>query len=392
MTLSLLKIKSKNGETTSRTAPFPVAVIVGGTSGLGENTAYKFAKYNTKPTIYIIGRKASAGARVVAELCKINPDPDCCFRFYGCDATLISEIDTICDKILAQERRVNLLFLSPGFTTLSGRTESIEGLDTKMAVNYYGRFRFIERLVPLLQSAAEDDKKLVSMAEEARELYYNARNLQVAPRRVNARVVTVLQPGNEGKLLMNDLDLKNHYSLANAHKHHITFTSLQVLRFARLYPDIGFIHVGPGVVNTGIARSLPIWARIPSRTAMVFANTPDNAAERLYYFSSAPQYRTGGHLVNERAQSMLERAQKRGYLTEELQNVVWEHTKKMYEEALLKASSSRRAENLGDDAKGETSEVFDATVPIKEGSSQDQDNTQVGNDGDISLRSSQLSL
>jgi hypothetical protein len=38
---------------------------------------------------------------------------------------------------------------------------------------------------------------------------------------------------------------------------------LMVEEFARREPGTTFIHSFPGIVNTGIARELPLWARIP---------------------------------------------------------------------------------------------------------------------------------
>lgn len=371
MVLPLLHIKVKNAESASVAAPRQVAIIVGGTSGLGEHTAYRFAQYNEEPVIYIIGRRISAGARVISNLRKINSNPNCCFRAYGCDVTLVSEVDELCSKILAQEKKVNLLFLSPGFTTLTGRVETpIEGLDVKMAVNYYGRWRFVDRLMPLLQAAAEEEKQLQSHADNTRVVKYGVETTVFTPKVSNARVMVVLHPGNEGKPIMSDLDLKNHYTLANAHRHFVEFTSLAVMRFARLYPDVGFIHAGPGVVNTGIARSLPIWARIPSRLAMMFANTPDNASERLYYMATAASFRKGAHLIDGNNNSMKDRAIKRGLLTEELQDTVWNHTEDMYNLALRnvaleKSHAAKKSREDKNTKSGQQVDDYEDSVSLK---------------------------
>jgi NAD(P)-dependent dehydrogenase (short-subunit alcohol dehydrogenase family) len=52
----------------------PVAIFVGGTSGIGEHTAYKLAQYSKNPQIHIVGRKQDAANRVIEELRKINGD------------------------------------------------------------------------------------------------------------------------------------------------------------------------------------------------------------------------------------------------------------------------------------------------------------------------------
>lgn len=288
-----------------------VGVFVGATSGIGEHTAYAFAKYTPYPRIHIVGRNADAGNRIVSKLQTINPNAQATFHRH--DMTLISEADALSKTLLEQEKKVNLLFLSTGFLSVAGRTETVEGIDTKMAINYYGRWRVVENLLPLVEKAAESDE--------------------------NARIVTVLAPGNEGPVNMNDLDLKNNYSLSNANRHFTEFNSLAVVRFAQLYPKIGFLHAGPGVVKTGIAREFPWYIRLALQPVMLFASSPDDSAERFYYISQgSPDYRTGSHIIDGSFKSLKEKADERGYLTPQLQETVWKHTEDMFKEALAKSS------------------------------------------------------
>jgi NAD(P)-dependent dehydrogenase (short-subunit alcohol dehydrogenase family) len=288
-----------------------VAVFVGGTSGIGEHTAYAFAKYTPYPRIHIVGRNADAGNRIVTKLQTINPNTHATFHRH--DMTLISEADAFSQKVLEQEKKVNLLFLSTGFLTLSGRTETVEGIDTKMAINYYGRWRVVEKLLPLIEKAAESEE--------------------------NARVVTVLAPGTEGPVNMNDLDLKHNYSLFNVNRHFTEFNSLAVVRFAQLYPKIGFLHAGPGFVNTGIGRELPWYVRLVVKPLAFFATRPEDSGERFFYISQgSPDYRTGSHIIDGSFKSLKEKFTERGYLTPQLQETVWNHTEDMFNSALAKSS------------------------------------------------------
>ncbi|KAF5094121.1 hypothetical protein D0Z00_003696 [Geotrichum galactomycetum] len=297
--------------TLSTAANPTVGVFVGATSGIGENTAYAFAKYTPYPRIYIVGRNVDAGNRIVAKLQTINPNTQATFHRH--DMTLISQADAFSQTVLEQEKKVNLLFLSPGFLALSGRTESAEGIDTKMAINYYGRWRVVEKLLPLVEKAAESEE--------------------------NARVVSVLAPGTEGPVNMNDLDLKHNYSLFNVNRHFTEFNSLAVVRFAQLYPKIGFLHAGPGIVNTGIGRELPWYVRVAVKPFTFFATRPQDSGERFFYIAQgSPDYRTGSHIIDGNFKSLKEKFTERGYLTPQLQETVWKHTEDMFNEALAKSS------------------------------------------------------
>ena len=317
MAISLSAVLKRNLQTATEAAKASstptVGVFVGATSGIGENTAYAFAKYTPKPVVYIVGRNADAGARVLSKLKSINDQVEA--KFLKHDMTLIREADKCSQEIMDNEQKVNVLFLSPGFLTLNGRTETDEGVDSKMSVNFYGRWRVVQNLLPLVQKAAELDE--------------------------NARVVSVLAPGNEGPVNLDDLDLKHNYSLTNANRHFTEFNSLAVERFAKLYPNIGFLHAGPGIVRTGITREFPWYVRYPLYLTLIFASKPEDSAERFYYIAAgSPDYRTGSHILDGGLKSLKERAQERGYLTPELQETVWKHTEQLFKDALAKGSST----------------------------------------------------
>ncbi len=116
------------------------------------------------------------------------------------------------------------------------KTESPEGLDRKFTLNFYSRARFITNLLPLLQTATT-----------------------VAPN--FARTLSVLGPGNEGPINLNDISLKNTFSGARCAAHTIVMNDFFAEELAAKNPGISFIHLSPGVVDTGIARELPFWLR-----------------------------------------------------------------------------------------------------------------------------------
>lgn len=280
----------------------PVGVFVGGTSGVGLFTAYSFARNTPEPTIYIIGRSSDAGKKAIDDITKINAKAKSYFLRH--DLTLLSEADELVKEIKAKENKINFLCVTCGFLTFSGRDETSEGLDKKFSVNYYTRWRIIDQLMPLVVAASKLQEP--------------------------SRVVNVLAAGGEGPLDMDDLELKNGYTLTSVNKHMVTMTSLATKRFADLYPQVGFTHCFPGYINTGIMRQLPWIARaicyVPSR---LFFESPEDVGERTFYEAySGPEFAKGAHLVT---QKMTETKDKSRYLTKDLQDKIWAHTQEVFQ-------------------------------------------------------------
>ncbi|KUL89523.1 hypothetical protein ZTR_04415 [Talaromyces verruculosus] len=203
-----------------------VAVFVGGTSGIGLSTAREFTRYAAAPHIYLIGRNEAQASEIISELQTINGSAT--VSFIKSDVSLLKNVDEACQEISKKESKVNLLFLSAGILTTKGRTETSEGIDKKLSLHYYSRMRFIQNLIPQLGQAASSGSL--------------------------ARVVSVLGPSTEGKLIEDDLDLQKNYSLPNAATHAVTMTSLSMIHLAASNPTISFIHSAPGGVKTNIMR------------------------------------------------------------------------------------------------------------------------------------------
>ena len=96
--------------------------------------------------------------------------------------------------------------------------------------------RFISNLLPLLRTATTTAPHL-------------------------SRTLSVLGPGHEGKINLDDLDLKNTFSGTRCASHTIVMNDLMVGEFAARETGTSFLHSAPGIVVTGVARELPFWAR-----------------------------------------------------------------------------------------------------------------------------------
>lgn len=164
--------------------------------------------------------------------------------FLQTDISLLKNVDSVCDEIAAKEKKLNLLFMTPGYMTLKGRDETAEGLDRKFVLHYYARMRFVTKLLPLLTAAAEDPS-----------VNANARL---------SRVVSVLDPqvsvraGGSGRLDFSDLSLKHTFSLQTCQAHASLMGDFFLEGMAQRHPHTSFVHAYPSGVATGLMRELPV--------------------------------------------------------------------------------------------------------------------------------------
>jgi short-subunit dehydrogenase involved in D-alanine esterification of teichoic acids len=164
--------------------------------------------------IVIVGRSEAAAKEIIDTFPKppTGEGESWSHEFVKCDATLMKNVKAASEEILARHSKINYLIMSPGFFTTSGRDETSEGIDKKLAVHYYARWKFIDQLLPALRSAKE--------AEE------------------ESRVLSVLSAGMaSGKVDVDDLGLKKGYSLQAAAWTAPTYNDLMIqVRHALVFP------------------------------------------------------------------------------------------------------------------------------------------------------------
>lgn len=197
-----------------------VAVCLGATSGIGRSALKEFVRYANSPRVYLVGRKSADGDVLVRELEQINTDA--VYEFIEKDVSLVADTTAVAEQVKSKESHVDLLFLSAGFLSFSGRRDTAEGLDACMATRYYTRIRIIQQLLPLLNAAA------------------------------SPRVISVLAAGQETSILENDLDLRipGNYTIKTSTLQTATMQTIIFERLATQNERIAFIHVYPGVVRT----------------------------------------------------------------------------------------------------------------------------------------------
>jgi hypothetical protein len=113
-------ITASNAQINEPSAP-PVALFVGGTSGIGKLTLGAIAKLGTNFKAYVVGRKESRAAfETFAESLRLaNSNVD--IVWVEGQVSLLSEVKRICDHIKTLESSIDLLFMTTGYVPLGGR-------------------------------------------------------------------------------------------------------------------------------------------------------------------------------------------------------------------------------------------------------------------------------
>jgi len=208
MSLSFAEISRKNAEAFDALKAAPVAVFVGGTSGIGQGMAEVLAKHRKgRVHIVLVGRNETAATNVLDGLTKasasdISSTEQWTHEFVQCDASLLKNVQSASQRILEKYERINYLVLSPGYFT-SEREESEEGIPSTLALFYYARWKFINDLLPALHKAREGGQ--------------------------DARVLSVYAGGTGGKsICSNDLGFKNSSNIGDMRTATATYNDLMI--------------------------------------------------------------------------------------------------------------------------------------------------------------------
>lgn len=185
-------------------ANIPVAVFVGGTSGIGQGMVETFARHTGgNARIVIVGRNKAAAEEIISRFpTSTTTLPASSYEFVQCDLTLMKNVQEVTTSLLQKLPKINYLVITAGFMTMSGRTETNEGIDRKLAVHYYARWKLIKDLLPALSRAQEDGE--------------------------DAKVMSLLGAGAGGAIDENDLGLKKVYSVTRAALQAPTYNDLML--------------------------------------------------------------------------------------------------------------------------------------------------------------------
>jgi NAD(P)-dependent dehydrogenase (short-subunit alcohol dehydrogenase family) len=192
----------------------PVALFVGGTSGIGQAMAQAFARY-TKGNAHIIicGRNRTAAEAIIATFPKPTHG-DAKHEFVSCDVSLMKNVHVTSADLLSRLPKINFIIFTTGFLSAMGRQETKDGVDKRIAVTYYSRWVFTEDLRPLLRKAKDAGE--------------------------DAKMLSVLAAGKGSEIDLDDLTVKN-YSLGKSLSVPNTYNDLMVEVSALMFFWLGYL-------------------------------------------------------------------------------------------------------------------------------------------------------
>ncbi|KAG5352064.1 hypothetical protein C0989_003989 [Termitomyces sp. Mn162] len=284
----------------------PVAIFVGGTSGIGQGLAEAFARHTRgNAHIILIGRNRAAAEAIIAQFPKPTGSATYTHEFVQCDVSRMKNIESVTKELVARVPKINFLFMSPGIMTMKGRDETEEGIDTKLAIHYYSRWKFINGLAPALVKA-----------QEAGE---------------DAKVLSVLAAGKGGEINFNDLGLKNTFSLTNAALSAPTYNDLMLQDYSKKYPGLTFVHSYPGFVRSSLMSSsdstiLKVASPVLLSLFRPFSTSIQDCGEYMLY--GLLSNKAGFYRVGSQGEDL---GMKRYFGSEEARKKLWEHTVKATE-------------------------------------------------------------
>ena len=130
---------------------------VGGTCDIGQAIVEAFAHYtDANANIVIVGRNRASADRIISSFPKPT-STDVKHQSVLDDASLAKNVAETACMIIDPLPKINYLVMSCGILTspLVGRTETVEGIDRKLALHYSARWKFIYVLLPSIQKAKD---------------------------------------------------------------------------------------------------------------------------------------------------------------------------------------------------------------------------------------------
>lgn len=278
-----------------------VAFCIGATSGIGRDIALKLA--HNKVSVGVAARNTEAGAQLVKEMKAINPKGT--YVFFTTDATSMKDISRTCRNFNYVYDKLNYLIMSPGVNSLRGRIETQEGIDRKMALEYYGRVHSVQSLDPLLKQTGKTE---------------------------DVRVLSILSGGIHAPYEeLGDLPLKKNYSLSNASNAAGFYTDLAFDQFARNFgkTKVSFIHASTGFVSTSFKNAISLPLKYLASWLGYSFQTPEECAKSMVgngliapHMGPTPEGKSAFHLMTPEG----DEARKTRLHNDMYREAVWKHT------------------------------------------------------------------
>ncbi|KAH6658461.1 hypothetical protein BKA67DRAFT_674471 [Truncatella angustata] len=142
-----------------------VIMITGAAGFLGRQTAIELARYGRPARIYIADLPRDAEAKIALAKQITTPTE---IRFVDLDLASLDAVRDCAANFIAQEERLDILFLNAGIIRVSAATTK-EGYEAHFGINYLGHALLSKLLLPILRHTAEEpgaDVRVVVVSSE----------------------------------------------------------------------------------------------------------------------------------------------------------------------------------------------------------------------------------
>jgi NAD(P)-dependent dehydrogenase (short-subunit alcohol dehydrogenase family) len=121
--------------------------VVTGTGGLGYETALVLAQHGAE--VILAGRNEAKGRNAIQKIRALAPDAR--VRFELLDLADLGSVTAFSNRLLAQDRPLDLLVNNAGVMAPPSRRKTADGFELQFGTNYLGHFALTAQLLALLQ-------------------------------------------------------------------------------------------------------------------------------------------------------------------------------------------------------------------------------------------------
>ncbi|GAM85356.1 hypothetical protein ANO11243_033630 [Dothideomycetidae sp. 11243] len=214
-----------------------VILVTGATAGLGRQTLLAFAAAGS-PRLFFTGRSSESAQKTV-EACKaVNKSVSVTFQ--KCDLTDLAAVKAAAKEIISQTDRLDVVFCNAGVMAIPAAV-SKDGFEIQFATNHLGHAMLVQQLLPVLERTARlpnADVRVVFNTSQGYQFAYDI-DYDTIRTKQEAYILGAFKRYGQSKL-------------ANI---------FYPKELARRYPQITFVSIHPGVINSGLFSGLSTFNR-----------------------------------------------------------------------------------------------------------------------------------